>query len=345
MRSGSPRFLVIRRDNIGDLVCTTPLLRGLRQRYPTAYIAVLASSYNRDILDGNPDIDDCFVFLKRQQKSHGHGLLATLWRRWQLDRQLRARRFDYVLLANGGWRYARRLGGKALVGFRERDNPDHQQPDIVVPLENGPALHEVEKLAQLAAAVEVPEALGPLRLFPDAALVARLRDRLVAQGLDTGQRLVGIHISSRRPQQRWPIAAFAEFMRRVAEEGPTQFLLFWSPGAENDPMHPGDDGRAAELIKACAGLSVFPCTTHRVGELVATLSLCGQMVCSDGGALHVAAGLGKPILCFFGDSITAEWRPWGVPYRLLQPASKVVADIPVDDAIRAWQELLHTAGE
>ena len=37
----SPKILVVRRDNIGDLVCTTPLLHAIRLRYPAAYVAVL----------------------------------------------------------------------------------------------------------------------------------------------------------------------------------------------------------------------------------------------------------------------------------------------------------------
>ena len=62
----SPRILIIRRDNIGDLICTTPLLHAARRQFPEAYIAVLASSYNVAVLDRNPDVDDVFVFLKRQ---------------------------------------------------------------------------------------------------------------------------------------------------------------------------------------------------------------------------------------------------------------------------------------
>ena len=30
----SPRILIVRRDNIGDLVCTTPLIDALRARFP-----------------------------------------------------------------------------------------------------------------------------------------------------------------------------------------------------------------------------------------------------------------------------------------------------------------------
>ena len=51
-------FLIIRRDNIGDLVLTTPMFEALRRRYPNAYIAVLVNSYNAPAIAGNPFVDD-----------------------------------------------------------------------------------------------------------------------------------------------------------------------------------------------------------------------------------------------------------------------------------------------
>jgi len=333
----SPRILVIRRDNIGDLICTTPLLHALRQQHPGAYVAVLASSYNVAVLDGNPDVDEVFVFLKRQQKSHGHGLLSTLWKRWKLVRHLQRCRFDYVLLANGGWRYARRLGGKTMVGFRERDNPEHRQPDVIVPLANrGRDDHEVAKMARLGEAIGVSEALGPLRLFPEPARVEIVARQLHALGWDAARPTVAVHVSSRQPVQRWPEASFVELSKALIGRFGVQLLLLWAPGAEDDPMHPGDDGKAARILAGLNGLPVFPCPTTNIPDLVATLSLASQMICSDGGAMHVAAALDKPILCFFGHSNIKEWRPWHVPHVLLQPESKVVADISVSEALSAF---------
>ena len=46
----SPRILVIRRDNIGDLACTTPLIDGLRARWPDAHLAALVTTYNAEVL-------------------------------------------------------------------------------------------------------------------------------------------------------------------------------------------------------------------------------------------------------------------------------------------------------
>lgn len=334
------RILVTRRDNIGDLVCTTPLLHALRHRYPDAYIALLASSYNVDVLRGNPDIDETFVFLKRQQKSHGYGLISLLWHRWKVERALRAKHFDYVILANGGWRYAQRIRAKHLIGFRERDNPPEKQPDILVPLSNAPGMHEVEKLAELGKALDVFNALSEMKLYPDVRILERLRQTLLERGFDSSRPLVGVHISSRRARQRWPVEKFAELLRSLYQQEPQrQFLLLWSPGKSDDPMHPGDDEKAMQLMSICEGVPILACPTTEVSELIAAMSCTSQVICSDGGALHVAAALGKPILCFFGDSIAAEWRPWGVPYVLLQPPSKIVADIDVEQALSGFNQL------
>ena len=67
--SPSPKILVIRRDNIGDLVCTTPLIVALRQRFPQAWLGAWVNSYNAPVLDGNPDLDQVFVYTKGKHRA------------------------------------------------------------------------------------------------------------------------------------------------------------------------------------------------------------------------------------------------------------------------------------
>jgi ADP-heptose:LPS heptosyltransferase len=55
--------------------------------------------------------------------------------------------------------------------------------------------------------------------------------------------------------------------------------------------------------------------------------------------MHIAAALGKPILCFFGKSDKTRWYPWKAEHVLLQPPSLNVADIGVDEAARAFDQL------
>jgi ADP-heptose:LPS heptosyltransferase len=127
--------------------------------------------------------------------------------------------------------------------------------------------------------------------------------------------------------------------RQLNAESGARFLLFWAPGAVGDPMHPGDDDKAQELVSLMADLPVVALPTHHLAELIAGLSLCDAVICSDGGAMHIAAALGKRLVCFFGNSDAARWRPWGVPHQLLQPESRNVADISVDQALAAYRQL------
>jgi ADP-heptose:LPS heptosyltransferase len=86
---------------------------------------------------------------------------------------------------------------------------------------------------------------------------------------------------------------------------------------------------------------VVPVPTARLEELIAALAQCDRVICSDGGAMHLAAALGKPIVCLFGNSSAERWHPWGVRYELLQPASRNVADISVDEVLAAHGRLLQ----
>ena len=164
-------------------------------------------------------------------------------------------------------------------------------------------------MAKLGAAIGVGDALGRLRLFPDGAALASVDARLAILGWDKAKPTLAVHISSRQPAQRWPETSFVELMKRLCTDGAVQLFLLWSPGAEDDPMHPGDDAKAARILASLGGLPVFACQTMSIPELVAVVALADQMICSDGGAMHVAAALGKPSLCFFGHSNAREWHP------------------------------------
>ena len=56
--------------------------------------------------------------------------------------------------------------------------------------------------------------------------------------------------------------------------------------------------------------------------------------------MHVAAGLGKPLVCFFGNSSAERWHPWGVPYELLQKPSHDVSEISVAQSVYAFGRLM-----
>ena len=121
-------------------------------------------------------------------------------------------------------------------------------------------------------------------------------------------------------------------------------MLLWSPGDSENPLHPGDDAKAREVLaRVGAGATATPAVearpTQTLPELIGALAECDALICADGGAMHLAAGLGLPIVGLFGNSGAARWRPWGVPYRLLQKPSLNVSDIGVNEVVGAFASL------
>jgi ADP-heptose:LPS heptosyltransferase len=329
MPERSPRILVIRRDNIGDLACTTPLLRALRRQLPEAYLAALVTRYNVAVLAANPDLDAVHSYTKAKHRAAGESVLGIYGRRLKQVMQLRNERFDWVLLPGGpqasSMRTARWVRAKRIV---VRDNADAVA---------GP--HEVEQCCHLLSRMGLKYETPSLRLAADPAEIERTTDSMRSQWPNRPPSIIGLHISARKVRQRWPVERFAELARRLHQTTQAGIVLLWAPGGSDDPLHPGDDEKARALCAALPDVPVLPVRTARLGELIAALGQCDRVICSDGGAMHLAAALGKPIVCLFGNSDAARWRPWGVPYELLQPPSRDVADISVDEVLGAYDRL------
>jgi heptosyltransferase-3 len=339
------KILVIRRDNIGDLVCTTPLIHAIRQGLPESRIDALVTSYNAPILFGNRDLDNIYTYTKAKHRGDtGQSLFDVYLQRLRMLLGLRREHYDFVILANIGFsprpvRLAKWIAPRHIVGFMEPGTRWSRMLDLCVPPDNVPR-HQVEGLFRLLAPLGITGQPGPARVFPDPEKVRSAQQRL---GTGAGKsRVLAVHLSSRLPSQRWPADRFAALIRKLhSEDRALRFALFWSPGSETNAMHPGDDEKAAKVLAATEGLPVVAFPTHKLDELTAGLSVCDAMICSDGGAMHIGAALGKPIVCFFGDSDSTHWHPWAVPYLLLQPKSRNVADISVDDAHAAYGRLMR----
>lgn len=346
--SAKEKFLVIRRDNIGDLVCTTPLIRALRQSFPDARIDALVNSYNRPVLANNDDLDNVYSYTKAKHRNNDETALGVHWRRAKLMIALRRIRYDYVILANCGFlarplNLARWVAPEKIIGFVP---PGKKISSINRPvlIDNAPR-HEAENVFRLLEPLGIAGTPPALQVHSSAEETAFALQTLgISAEQARTQTIVAIHISARKIPQRWPAEHFVALIRAIHAEWDCRFLLLWSPGAEDNPLHPGDDGKAASIIAATQELPVQAYPTTRLGALIGALSICRAMICSDGGAMHVGAGLGLPLVSFFGNSDASTWYPWGVPKVVLQKPSRDVKDISVDEAAAAFRQLKLEAG-
>ncbi len=333
------KILIIRRDNIGDLVCTTPILPVLRNHFPTAHIAALVNSYNAPVLFGNPSLDAIHVYQKAKHRNDNESQLLVWINTLKLVLKLRRQKFDYAIIATANFS---RQSLKFAHGIKARHiiaHAPHGTTTISDPIDNNHLsnLHEAEIVFQLLAPFGISAKPGPLQVFVPKNNLLSMRN--MSKPVTP---LIGLHISARLPNQRWPIERFSILAHTMHNTAGVHFLVFWSPGSTNDTRHPGDDEKAKQLMHLCRDIPLKLFHTKILEELIIGMDTCNLMICSDGGAMHVAAGLGKPIMALFGNlrSDAVRHHPWQVPYKLLQKESGDVIDISTDEAITATLQLL-----
>lgn len=335
------RILVVRNDNIGDLLCTTPALRALRRAFPDAYLAVLVPEHCRSVVERNPDVDDVFAYAKAKHAPRSFGLLA-LWRLIGVLRDLRTQRFDLAICLrrsfsrSSAW-LAYASGAPWRLGYLAP--PSHPfcffsnlGKDTV---EEGS--HEVDACLALLASIGIPPAGRELTLVPDpdarAALARHIRDGMAGSG--GGVALV--HISNRREASRWPLGAFAQAADRLHEQLGLSILLSWSPGDEKNPLFPGDDGKAEEVAARMRSQPLL-LRTPDLRDLIAAVSLSDLVLSTDGGLMHIAAALDIPQVVLFGRTDPRQWAPVSPKCALLQHDGRADC-ISVDEVVAAARDV------
>jgi len=82
-----PRILVTRIDRIGDVLLTTPSFEVIKQKYPNCQLHVLVSPVTRELVEGNPFVDQVWIYDKQ-------GSEKSWWGTWRFARRLAQEKFD-----------------------------------------------------------------------------------------------------------------------------------------------------------------------------------------------------------------------------------------------------------
>lgn len=341
------KILVIRRDNIGDLVCTTPMIAALRENYPAAQIYALVNDYNLDILDQHPLLDGVFSYTKLKHRKAGVSALQVVLRKIRTYWALRREHFDYAIVAGSGYsknavRLAKAAKPRHVISFVSDGVAFDPVVDLPVPFKHEYVLrHETECLAELLRPLGISKAPGVLQL-PAVTVPPVLAQRFA----NNRRPVIALHISAREASRVWGVENFCQLISSLLQQE-VELLLLWAPGSQDDPRHPGDDEKMQQIRQQFAGngqLTFYPTTT--VKQLMGAFSCADIVVCSDGGGLHVAAGVGARVVGLFEhlEKKTRHWYPWQVPHRVLTSGSEhewAVRHIPVAMVVEAVAALLQ----
>jgi ADP-heptose:LPS heptosyltransferase len=314
------RILVVRTDRIGDVVLATPLIRALRETFPDAYLAALVNPYARDVLLGNPHINEILTDDPKGRDGGRRGF-------WRQVRALRSYKFDTALLLLPTERLAWMLFAS---GIRTRVSVGLKLYEVLTFMKTVsrhkyiPLRHEADYCLDLGRAIGVREAQLVTQITLTEEERQKGREMLRSRGLpdsnkDGGVKTVIIHPGSAGSSPNWKVEEYVELARFCLEDERVWIVITGSP---NETQFSGAFAvlQSQQVIDLIGQLSIRElCTVIAAGSLV---------ISSSTGPMHLAAGLGVPTVSMFCRMSACSvdlWGPLGNSSEIVRPSTTYCA--------------------
>jgi heptosyltransferase-2 len=340
------RVLIVRTDRIGDVLLSTPVIKALRVQYPKAYIAMMVSPYAKDIVEGNPYLDEVIIYDKDgRHKSWLSSIKFAL--------NIRKRRFDLAFILHPANRVhlvtffagiPRRIGYERKFGFLLTDRIKHTKQCG----EKHELEYNLDLLRYLGIAPEDKSLFMPIKNESERCI----EDVFRQEGIKEQDKLLAIHPGASCPSKIWPSERFAEVADRLESKYGFKVLLIAGPK---------DIILSENVIKNMRHRAVNLAGKTSVSQLASVLKRCRLFISNDSGPVHIASAVGTPVISIFGRNQKGlspkRWGPLGIKDKVLHrevgcieclahncaKSFACLKAITVDDVLRLADSILRDA--
>jgi lipopolysaccharide heptosyltransferase II len=304
-------ILVVRLDNLGDVLMTTPAIQAIKHNSPAAKITLLGSRSGTAIARHVPAIDEVISYDAPWIKGVVHGDLADR----RLLATLRRAQFDAAVIFSECTQSALpsalmcRLAGIPLRLAHSRENPHDLLTDWVPDNDvcHDGMRHEVARQLDLVRSVGF-HAVSDRMVFRYAASdVLSMRRKFVAAGGDLMRPYIVVHPGASSASRRYPAERFGQAAEQICHDSGCQAVF--SGGHDEQALVARAHEQMHEPAFSLAGQLTL-------GELAALIAGAQVTLCNNSGPAHMAAALDTPVVVLY--ALThPQHTPWGAKARVL----------------------------
>jgi len=294
------RILISRTDRIGDVLLSTPVIKALREKFPQAYIAMLVAPYARDIVEGNPYLDEVIIY-DRDGKHKS-------WRRTiKFAGGLKKKKFDLAVILHPSNRLHLvtflagipfRLGYDRKLGFLVNLRKAHTKQEG----RKHEAEYNLDLVSELGISGNPDDLFMPVRQDSERYI----DDLFIKEGINPQDRILAINPGASCPSKIWPPGNFARVVEKLA--GPHNFKILILGG-------PKEIGLADKLAQEIKGKVINLAGKTSVSQLASIFKRCSLFISNDSGPVHIASAVGVPVVSIFGRNQPGlsprRWGPLG----------------------------------
>jgi len=299
-------ILVVKLSAIGDVIHALPVSYALKETFPDAQVTWVVEPPAYDLLTNNPYIDNIIVFEKKKFKSIG-GFIKNLP---SFLVELKKIKYDVALDLQG-------LGKSAAIAYLSgaplklgccnmRELSDWVSKPVCGPNQNG---HIVERYLDVVREMgcKVEKVVFPMVITEKEADIAT--KLMVQAGMDMKNPYVVLAVGANWPNKRWPTKLYAELVDDLYSK---EIIPIVIGGGVIDARLIAEINEKAEIPP----VDLVGKTTLK--QLAYIIKEAKAVVGGDTGPMHLAAGLGKPVVALMGPTDANRNGPYGQPQNAIE---------------------------
>jgi lipopolysaccharide heptosyltransferase II len=302
------KILVIQTAKIGDLVCTTPIFRAIKEKYPQVFLFLLATSKTKGMVEANHFIDE--IILIDQDRFRGIG------GRLRLIKEIRRKHFFWSINVLPGiflniisfWAFVpnRILTTSKYLGETVRLLSIFSNYRLEYPRHTLSTAHYLNLLRFL----DVNEARKYQREIFIEKIAEEKADRFLKENnLSLNDLLIGICLTAGNKIKQWPQDKFAELVKRLITELKAKIIFIGGP----------QDKEIINFVNhKIADLGLDSSNYFSLQELPALLKRLKLLISVDSGPLYIASAVGTPVVDIAGPIDIYEQPPLGEKCLIIQ---------------------------
>ena len=333
------RILIVNVNWLGDVLFSTVSIKAIRRRFPESFIASMVVPRCKEMLEGNPNLDEIIIF---DEEGEHKGIIGKI----KFIFLLKKRHFDTVFLFH---RSFTRLFLCYLAGIPERIGYWRRKGGFLLTKKIEPppsGIHRADYYLNLVkeAGIEITETGCDFFLSEDARdSVSRF---LEENGVKRSDFLISVNPGANWSLKRWPLDRFAELSDRLIERYNAKIVI---TGSQSDIK------LAQEITDKMKHTPIIASGRTNLKELGALFRFSDLVISADTGPMHIAVCMQTPLIALFGPTspdITGPYAARGptkviqkdvgcnIPcYNLDCKQNRCMQAITVDDVLKAIEEL------
>lgn len=329
---GQPKeILVVRQHNqLGDLLACVSVFRALKEKFPSAEVAVIVSPANKNALHKSKFIDELFVFDKSK-------ILSFVY----FKKLIRFLRKDYALAivpvtvsisftSNLLCRIAKakiRIGPNSLSG---KENPSAFFFDRRINLnwKKYPDANVSDFSLDILRPFGISTNNFNSEIYYDEKDEQEAK-KFIQSFTRKSRKIIGLHVGAGKAPNRWSFENYISLINLLEENyQPAIYLTGWP-----------DDLEIIEIIQRRVPSETKLFWNKGIPEVAALIARSDLFITNDTGIMHVAGTTPTPQISIFGPTNPFNWAPIGEQKYFLRK-SDLINDVTVEEVFSLCKTLL-----